>query len=871
MTGTRNPSRKYFKRNQPYFYKSVDNWEEWDTDESYDRTFFIGVDDSNPEDIDVALYMIWGGKPVAVVGDKVLDTISGTVELAEQLETEIQSILEEVQELATAVAQSEIDIEEAVATMNELVDRCEGILDGAEAARDLAKEWATKMTGMVEEEGEPVDYSAKYYANEASDSATAAAGSASAASDDADLAEAWAKKTNGTVDGSEYSSKYYAGQSADSATTAGTKAGEASASATLASKWATQLTTPVEGGEYSAKKYAQDAGTSATNAGTSETNAGISAGAASGSATSAANSATLAQDWATKMDGQVASTDYSSKYYAEQAAGSAQAAQEALEDVHGLIATPIGTIFQSIYVDETMDIARQLNGQLISSIKFTGFRDWLDTVQTAIPNLFTTEANWQAEKALSKFGQVGKFVIDDENQTIRLPAVVNAQGLLSLSAIGTIKNESLPNFQFKFPLPRPTVDIGSSNFENVDFSIGVSGDFGYISNTSGYTPINITIKGLSSSSTYQTDAPVQQEAIQYPYYIQVATGVEETLPAIREYEINTPFFFGQSMYSENAPYNASWLASNGQYNAASVYPDFWTQLTGVELNGSLNVGDTIEISGKTYVKRGLPVVLSTDTITDYDFVINTSDQTFRLPLLNGEEDLPSNRYEDLTLEASDYTYTAKANGTVRLAKLATASNQFIYMNTVGDTKQIWSSGADQYLQQTLEVKKGQTFTVGYSAAGNTALFRFNYAVGNGTLYYYVGDTVQDASLINAGAVLNTLGNKVGYEELTPVHAVVETYQNGYSWYRVYDDGWVEQGGKLISSVSGSGFLAVYFLKPFQQDPTILLTQQGSYFANPYSGQHCNNAQTLTTTYFTTYVDANIPVQNWFACGYGASS
>ena len=40
-------------------------------------------------------------------------------------------------------------------------------------------------------------------------------------------------------------------------------------------------------------------------------------------ASAAAASATLAQDWAVKMDGQVASTDYSSKYYADQSATSA--------------------------------------------------------------------------------------------------------------------------------------------------------------------------------------------------------------------------------------------------------------------------------------------------------------------------------------------------------------------------------------------------------------------------------------------------------------------------------------------------------------------------------------------------------------------
>lgn len=555
------------------------------------------------------------------------------------------------------------------------------------------------------------------------------------------LAESWATKTDGKVSNEDYSAKAYAISSG-------------LISEGSAKEWAT-----------TASGHATAASTSAEQAATSANSSASSASSASTSMTNAATSAELSQSWAVS-DTLVNDTDYSAKHYANQAnneatnaaqsatnaansatvsATSAQAAQDALNDVHGLIATPIGTIFQSFYVDESLDIARKLNGQLISSTKFTGFRSWLNTVQTATPSLFTTETNWQAEKTNSKLGQCGKFVVDDTAGTIRLPCVVNAQGLVDLALIGGIKSESLPNINGSVVSSTATQGILLNNLTGAFFNKTGTTKGTFNAGVSGANFIDtLGFDASLSSSTYQDNAPVQQEAIQYPYYIQVATGVEETLPAIREYQLNTPFFFGQSMYSDIAPDNASWLASNGSYNSRSVYPDYYDWL-----NSKI---------GQVITANGGKVVLSTDTITDYDFVVNQNDQTFRLPLLNGEEDLLSDRYDDLTISATPQRFTAPANGIYTVSGAG-----FGWIDIRNETSAGFGSCSqprtfDGHGRYTVNAKQGDKITIFCGAIPNSYVCRFIYATGNGTLYYYVGDTVQDASLINAGAVLGQLSN-----------------------------------------------------------------------------------------------------------------
>lgn len=421
--------------------------------------------------------------------------------------------------------------------------------------------------------------------------------------------------------------------------------------------------------------------------------------------------------------------------------------------------------FAPLGIDESLNLRRYLNGQVISQSQFEAFTTKVKSAVALFPSLATTESNWQAEKALSKFGQVGKFVIDDENQTIRLPAVVNPQGLLELSGIGNLVNESLPNITGDASMGLGT-SYGLINYDATPpseaFKRGTASAPGNYSQGNSDPSASSFALGLDaslSSAAYQNDAPVQQEAVQYPYYIQVSTGIEETLPAIREYKINTPFFFGWSTYSDVEPNNASLLASLGQYNASNLYPDLWSQLTGVELNGSLNVGDTIEINGKTYVKHGLLVKLSTDTYDDYDFVVNQNDQTFRLPLLNGSEDLPGSTVttEDVT---QSKTFTAEHNMYVSCnVNISGTGRLLLVINnyTAGTKEYNEYSGAKDGAGCTLFAKKGDSVSYGFATGGFTITQNkliLNKAVGNGTLYYYVGDTVQDANLINAGAVLS---------------------------------------------------------------------------------------------------------------------
>ena len=99
---------------------------------------------------------------------------------------------------------------------------------------------------------------------------------------------------------------------------------------------------------------------------------------------------------------------------------------------------------------------------------------------------------------------------------------------------------------------------------------------------------------------------------------------------------------------------------------------------------------------------------------------------------------------------------------------------------------------------------------------------------------------------------------VDYSEFTQTPHIIETYQNGTSWYRVYSDGWCEQGG-ITSPWYRSTENIITFLKKFKSKPTFIcnleVTTGEATEMRVTIGNATNNAGVdfITNTQATVYI------------------
>lgn len=124
----------------------------------------------------------------------------------------------------------------------------------------------------------------------------------------------------------------------------------------------------------------------------------------------------------------------------------------------------------------------------------------------------------------------------------------------------------------------------------------------------------------------------------------------------------------------------------------------------------------------------------------------------------------------------------------------------------------------------------------------------------------------DININQIGEALNDKMDRDAQNIESPTAIVIDTYTSGTNWYRIYSDGWCEQGG--YCETTGDGVKTNSLLIAFNSNVyTIVLTQESTttQMNNTAAGSLWITAKTSTT--FSVADDLWGNGCHWYACGY----
>ena len=219
---------------------------------------------------------------------------------------------------------------------------------------------------------------------------------------------------------------------------------------------------------------------------------------------------------------------------------------------------------------------------------------------------------------------------------------------------------------------------------------------------------------------------------------------------------------------------------------------------------NLASGDPV-FSGATIIQEE-GFKLATETYTDYDWVIDTTNQTFRLPLKNGMEGVFVN---------SDTEVTTKSNGIAWLRHGTGSINGVVQPYNSGSPPPEW----------------GTLISNGISFGENAVPVLFNnLSVPSGyNLYYYCGNVEENLQSVNVARI---------EEALVDVNAssrsyLIESYVNGSNGYRLYSDGYCEQWGDYNGGATTG---TITLLKEYKDVESYSIMTQVHFDASGYGYQ-----------------------------------
>lgn len=416
------------------------------------------------------------------------------------------------------------------------------------------------------------------------------------------------------------------------------------------------------------------------------------------------------------------------------------------------------------------------------------------------------------------YGIAWYYGIDTENERVFLPRTkwfIQPTG--EITEINTVNEAGLPNITGSIAFgPVNTahkLKTASGAFYSNGTGSAENNGYGGLTNTN----VKAGFQASRSNPIYGNSDTVQPPSINQLLYICVGnTNVESAVTDVVDVTTTendtVPLFTG--MYFDFTPNNVSWLKAGEQANSGGVYAFTYNELVNI-LNGETKYGD-------------LKVIDVADMVTGEDYSlywkVNQEDMTFITPTAISNKALSGGVVGNgMTLGLTDGTNLfglTNANDTEVNNRLFQTGAYGVPVGSSGTTGIV--SNALTYGITTDPTKSG------IIAEQSTS-----------QLYFKVANAVQNLELLDAGEVLEAV------QQIGAKPHIVDTYVNGASWYRVYSDGWCEQGGFV--DVGAVATTTISLLKPYiDTNYTISLT-------NRYTGTSAKSAVHVTSVDTSSFV------------------
>lgn len=258
---------------------------------------------------------------------------------------------------------------------------------------------------------------------------------------------------------------------------------------------------------------------------------------------------------------------------------------------------------------------------------------------------------------------------------------------------------------------------------------------------------------LSNPIYGKSDTVQPPSSLKLLYYVVGNTDVQSAATDIVDVtttENDTlPLFYNFYAKDEDMADAVSFVKSTGTFFGGDLYPTAYEKL--VARVGTGNV--------KTH----------TDDYTDYDFVVNQDEMTFRLPLKNGKEVLPGNETVNTLGFSANPTnnveeYIVPYNGYITIIgyKQSTANTLNVMLNgvIVSQTRALVGGlSSESYFF----AKKGDRVTVFTDSASTgwvIATQTITKAIGDGNLYYKLLNAVVNQELVDFAHIQTELNTKL---------------------------------------------------------------------------------------------------------------